>query len=110
MYVIAKNGNSAYRVDTAAAVKIEDETSSFRELHPEIPRDLYTIRLYYDPGNVNIYTTLAAYDDYDTAFHEYAEFIAAIVTGKPIYDFSRLIFETGQEESDKEEEQDLMPE
>lgn len=110
MYVIAKSGTSTYRVDMAAAVKLENETSSFRELHPEIPGSLYIIRLYYDPGNVNIYTDLAAYDNFETAFRDYAEFIEAVVNGWPMYDFSGLIFDVKNKEPDKEEEQDLMPE
>ena len=69
----------------------------------------YSIRLYYNPGNLNIYTTLAAYGDYETAFSEYVSFLAAIAADRPVYDFSGLIFQTRKEEPDMEEELDLEP-
>ena len=37
MFVIAKNGHSAYRLDKVTAVKLEDNTKDFKEKHPEIP-------------------------------------------------------------------------
>ena len=109
MFVIAKNGHSAYRLDKVTAVKLEDNTKDFKEKHPEIPGILYSIRLYYNPGNLNIYTTLAAYGDYETAFSEYVSFLAAIAADRPVYDFSGLIFQTRKEEPDMEEELDLEP-
>lgn len=107
MFVIAKNGHSAYQLDKVTAAKLEDNTKDFKEKHPEIPGNLYSIRLYYNPGNLNVYTTLATYGDYETAFSEYVSFLAAIVADRPVYDFSGMIFRP--EEPDMEEELDLEP-
>lgn len=109
MIVISDNGNSSYFLEKATAIKLEDNTKELQERHPISQGGLYTIKLYYNPGNLNLYTTLARYQDYDVAWAGYVGLLSAAAEGRPVYDFSGQIFHM-YEEPDAEEERDLQEE
>lgn len=109
MIVVADNGTSSYFIEKASSIKLENNTNEFKERYPVAQGGLYTIKLYFDPANLNLLTTLGRYDNYDAAWSMYASLLAAIAEGRSAFDFSGQIFQM-YEEPDMEEEHDLQEE